>query len=103
MIPLIIQDQSYTVQNLQTSNGSGTFLLFFYSKPALVRFFWYKNRSELILKKDLVTALRLEQASYKDYVDQPTILVTLVNITTLKSGVCTTVKTFGTFPKRNLI
>ena len=39
MIPLIIQDQFYTIQNLQrspisqTSNWSGTF--FAYSKPAL--------------------------------------------------------------------
>ena len=40
MIPLIIQDQFYTVQNLQrslilqTSNWSGTFFAVSYSKPA---------------------------------------------------------------------
>ena len=41
MIPLIIQDQVYTIQNLQrspipqTSNWSGTFFAVSYSKPAL--------------------------------------------------------------------
>ena len=41
MIPLIIQDQFYTIQNLQrspipqTSNWSGTFFAVSYSKPAL--------------------------------------------------------------------
>ena len=43
MIPLIIQDQSYTIQNLQRfpilqiSNWSGTFFAVSYSKPALDR------------------------------------------------------------------
>ena len=42
VIPLIIQNQFYTIQNLQrppisqTSNWSGTFFAFSYSKPALV-------------------------------------------------------------------
>ena len=60
MIPLIIQDQFYTIQNLQrspipqTSNWSGTFFAVSYNKPALAIFVsvsLVRKKSERIERK----------------------------------------------------
>ena len=55
MIPLIIQDQIYTIQNFQrshiplTNNWSGTFFAVSYSKPALVTKIYVLNEMILII------------------------------------------------------
>ena len=63
MIPLIIQDQFFIIQNLQrspnpqTSNWSGTFFAVSYSKPALLTYeAWYV----LELVRTTTFGLRLE-------------------------------------------